>query len=148
MASSALEGQVMLIGEVAHRSGVSAKALRYYEDVGLLEPPERDASGYRHYHEAVLDRLRFVRSAQALGLTLGEIRGIVALRDDGEAPCRHVLELLRGRSSEIERTIRELRTLRAELKRLVARAQQLEPAACDPQRVCHLIGPHERVSQG
>jgi DNA-binding transcriptional MerR regulator len=131
----------MLIGDVARRSGVSAKALRYYEDIGLLAPPEREPSGYRHYDADVLDRLRFIQSAQALGLSLGEIRGIVALRDDGQAPCGHVLELLRVRSSEIGRTIRELRTLQTELKRLVARARHLDPEACDPQRVCHLIGP-------
>lgn len=131
----------MLIGEVARRSGVSAKTIRYYEDIGLLRAPARTASGYRAYDEAVLDRLAFVRSAQAVGLTLGEIRGIVGLRDDGQIPCGHVIELLRARSTEIERTIGQLRTLRSELKRLVDRARDLDPADCDPHRVCHLIGP-------
>lgn len=129
----------MLISEVAGRSGVSAKTLRYYEEVGLVDPPARSPSGYRSYDEDVLDRLRFIRSAQALGLSLGEIRSIVALRDRGEAPCGHVLGLLRHRTTEIERTIRELRSLKAELNQLVARAQSLDPAACEPRGVCHLI---------
>ena len=131
---------MLLIGEVAQRSGVPAKTLRYYEDVGLVHPPERSESGYRHYDDSVFDRLIFIRSAQAVGLSLGEIRGIIALRDDGEAPCGRVLELLRARSTEIEGTIRELRALQSDLKRLVVRARHLDPAACDPQRVCHLIG--------
>lgn len=128
----------MLIGDVAQRSGVPAKTLRYYEDIGLLSP-SRTPSGYRDYDVEVLERLAFIRSAQAVGLTLGEIRGIVALRDDGQAPCGHVLELLRERSDAIARTIRELRALQAELKRLVERAHDLDPSECDPRRVCHLI---------
>ena len=68
----------MLIGEVARRSGVSAKTLRYYEDIGLIDAPARSASGYRDYESDVLDRLGFIRSAQAIGLSLGEIRSIPA----------------------------------------------------------------------
>ncbi|MPY92531.1 MAG: MerR family DNA-binding protein [Acidimicrobiia bacterium] len=131
----------MLIGEVARRSGAPAKTLRYYEDIGLVDPPARSPAGYRTYHDAVLDRLAFIRSSQALGLTLGEIRGIVALRDDDAAPpCGHVLDLLRARADDIERTIADLRALQSQLRRLVLRARRLDPAACDPRRVCHLIG--------
>lgn len=131
----------MLIGEVARRSGVAAKTLRYYEDIGLLDPPTRTPSGYRAFDQGVLTRLTFIRSAQSLGLSLGEIRGIIALRDDGQAPCGHVLDLLRARSAEIDRTIGELRRLQGDLKALVERAQDLDPADCDPERICHLIGP-------
>lgn len=130
----------MLIGEVARRSGVSAKTLRYYEDIGVLNPVGRSTSGYRHYDDDVLKRLAFIRSSQALGLTLGEIRGVVAMRDNGETPCGHVLDLLKARADDIEQTIRDLRALRAELHHLVDRAQQLDPADCDPRHVCHLIG--------
>jgi len=131
----------MLIGEVARRSGVNAKTLRYYEDIGLLAPPARKPSGYRDYDDVVLDRVRFIRSAQAVGLSLGEIRSIIALRDEGQPPCGHVLELLRARADEVERTIAQLRTLGRDLTLLVERAARLDPKDCDPRRVCHLIGP-------
>jgi MerR family copper efflux transcriptional regulator len=131
----------MRIGELADRAGVPVKTIRYYEDIGVLAPPARSSSGYRDFDDDVLDRLAFIRSAQAVGLSLGEIRGIVALRDDGETPCAHVLELLRARSTEIDRRISELRALQRELKRLVARAQGLDPADCDLHRICHLLGP-------
>lgn len=131
----------MLIGEAAARSGVPAKTLRYYEDIGLVEAPARSTSGYRHYDESVLDRLSFIRAAQALGLSLGEIRSIVAMRDSGQIPCGHVLGLLRDRSEDIRATIRELRALQSELDRLVERSRGLDPGDCDPHRVCHLIGP-------
>lgn len=130
----------MLIGEASRRSGVPAKTLRFYEDVGLLDAPDRSTSGYREYDEDVLERLAFIRSSQALGLSLGEIRSIIALRDEGEAPCGHVLELVQRRASEIDQTIRNLEVLKSELARLVERARRLDPADCDPSRVCHLIG--------
>ena len=60
------------IGELAVRSGLTPDALRYYERLGLLPPPQRSGGGYRLYEEATLDRLRFIRQAQSLGLTLRE----------------------------------------------------------------------------
>ena len=130
----------MRIGELAQRSGVSTKTIRYYEDIGLVPPAPRMPSGYRDYGSSTLDRLAFIRAAQAVGLSLGEIRGIVALRDEGQTPCGHVLDLLRTRSAELNRRIAELRALRSELNRLVARAEALDPADCDPRRICHLVG--------
>jgi MerR family transcriptional regulator, copper efflux regulator len=130
----------MRIGELAEQSGVSTKTIRYYEDIGLVPPAPRLASGYRDYEPSMLDRLAFIRAAQAVGLSLGEIRSIVALRDEGQTPCGHVLDLLRTRSAELNRRIAELRALRSELNRLVARAEALDPADCDPGRICHLVG--------
>lgn len=129
----------MLIGEASQRCGVPAKTLRYYEDIGLLDPPDRSPSGYRRYDDDVLGRVAFIRSSQALGLSLGEIRSIIALRDQGEAPCAHVLELVQRRTREIDQTIRELRGLKGELARLVERADRLDPVDCNASRVCHLI---------
>ena len=57
----------MRIGEVAQRSGVPVKTIRYYEDIGVLDLPQRSASGYREYDDNVLERLAFVRSAQTVG---------------------------------------------------------------------------------
>lgn len=129
----------MLIGDAARRSGVPPKTLRYYEDIGLIDAPERSTSGYRDYDEQVLERLAFIRSSQALGLSLSEIRGIIALRDGGETPCSHVLDLVQRRSSKIDQTIRDLKALKADLGQLLERSQHLDPADCDPSRVCHLI---------
>jgi MerR family transcriptional regulator, copper efflux regulator len=129
----------MRIGALASLSGISAKAIRYYEDIGLIPSPRRSASGYRDYDDAAVDRLGFIRAAQALGLSLGEIRGIVALRDSGETPCGHVLDLIQARAAELDRRIAELGTLRGELHRLAARAKSLDPADCAPRGVCHVI---------
>lgn len=136
----------MLIGELATRSGVPAKTLRYYEEIGLLPPPSRSSSGYRDYNEDVFDRLDFIKPAQALGLSLGEIRSIIAMRDGGDMPCAHVLELMRTRTAEIDRTIRKLRAVKADLQVLIERGASLDPADCDPNRVCHIIEPASRSS--
>ena len=127
------------IGEVADRSGVAAKTIRYYEQVGVVSPPERTANGYRDYDDAVVGRLAFVRSAQASGLTLGEIRDIIAFRDRGEAPCEHVRALIDRRAAELDGRVAELQHLRGELSRLSHRSRRLDPADCDPASVCHII---------
>lgn len=129
----------MRIGELAAVTGVPAKTIRYYEQIHVLEPPARTPSGYRDYSPDAGNRLAFVRAAQAVGLTLGEIRSIVALRDRGQAPCGHVLDLITARAADLDRRIAELQRLRSELGRLAERARDLDPAECDPRRVCHLI---------
>src|ERR1700724_2309133 len=131
----------MRIGEIAERAGLSTKALRYYERVGLTEEPTRTASGYRDYDPSVLDRLRFIRSAQAAGLTLGEIKGVIAFREQGSPPCGHVLELIEGRAADLDRRIAELRALRDALRALADRGRSLSPEACSPDLVCHILNP-------
>ena len=129
----------MRIGELAERAGISTKAVRYYEQVGILAPPARTPSGYRDYDHAALGRLGFVRAAQALGLTLGEIRQVIAFRDQGTAPCGHVTQLLQRRAAEVGARIAELQQLQDELERLAERAATLDPAEWLPERVCHII---------
>lgn len=68
------------------RTGVSAKTIRYYEDIGLLPAPARSPSGYRDYSEDAAARLGFVRAAALVGLILGEIREVLAFWDRSEPP--------------------------------------------------------------
>ncbi len=127
------------IGELAERAGASTKAIRYYEQIGVLAAPARTPSGYRDYDHAALGRLAFVRAAQAVGLTLGEIRQVIAFRDLGQPPCEHVAALLQRRAAELDARIAELQQLRGELDRLAGRAATLDPQQCPPERVCHVI---------
>lgn len=129
----------MKIGEFAERSGVSAKALRYYEDIGILRPAARTPSGYRLYDEDACRQLAFVRAAQGVGLRLSEIREVIAMRDRGEVPCGHVLELIHRRAAELDERISGMLALRDELARLVRRARDLDPRDCRPDRICHII---------
>lgn len=85
-------------------------------------------NGYRDYEHSSLTRLRFIRSAQAAGLTLVEIAGILDLRRDGATPCTHVRSLLLTKLDDVRARQDELVGLEAELEGLIARSSQLDPA--------------------
>ena len=127
----------MRIGELADRSGVNPTTIRYYEGIGLLREPERTASGYRDYTEAAVARLTFVRAAQSIGLSLGEIREVLALREQGKTPCTHVITLLEQRAAELAERIVALEQMRSELIALAQQARQL-PLRADAE-FCHII---------
>lgn len=121
----------MRIGELADQSGVSAKTLRFWESAGLLADPARTPSGYRNYEPEVLDRLDFIRHAQAAGLTIAEIRQVLAIADNGEPPCAHVTDLIDQHLEDVDHRIRELTEARALLHHLAKRAADQDPADCD-----------------
>ena len=129
----------MRIGELTERSGVPSTALRYYEQAGLLPAPSRTSSGYRIYDTDVLPRLKFIKAAQAVGLSLSDIREILQIRDSGRAPCRHVISLLQQRRAEIAARIRELSQLERDLAQLGTAGKDLDPAQCDPSGICGVI---------
>jgi DNA-binding transcriptional MerR regulator len=131
------EGRRMLkIGEVSKRSGVGVEALRFYEKSGLLDRPSRTYSGYRVYGEEVLERLAFIKQAQALGFSLEEIRRIVDDARKGESPCDEVREIVRRRLSELDERLRELHRYRDELRHTLAEWDEVGRA---PGHICGLI---------
>jgi len=129
----------MRIGVLAAQSGVSTKALRFYETAGLLPAPPRSPSGYRDYPPGATARLAFIRDAQAAGLTLAEIRAVLAIRDSGAPPCRHVTELIDQHLDQVEQRLAELTKTRAALRGLRDRAEATHPETCDPDRVCRIL---------
>jgi MerR family copper efflux transcriptional regulator len=124
------------IGELGRRVNLSAKTIRYYEDIDLLPDPGRTRSGYRDYDESAVERLRFVKAAQAVGFTLGEIREVLSFRDRGETPCRHVAALIGRHAREISERIDALARMQADLERLAERARTLSPGT---GTFCHII---------
>ena len=129
----------MRIGELARRSGLTAKTLRFYEHAGVLAQPARGSSGYRDYDDTALTRLRFVRAAQSAGLTLTEVRDIIAIRENNGLPCGHVVALLDRHLDDLNNRIRELTAMRTEVRRLRERATGLDPANCSDDDICHVI---------
>ena len=120
----------MRIGEVAGRSEVPAKTIRFWEDQRLLPAPARTPAGYRDYDPALLERLAFIRHAQAAGLTLEHIRQVLDIRDGGQPPCVHVAGLIGRRLAEVETRLAELARARDQLAVLAARAAAQDPADC------------------
>lgn len=130
------EGRTLRIGEVAEATGISVEALRFYERRGLLGRPARTASGYRAYDEAVLERLAFIKRAQAIGFSLDEITEILEMRGRGQAPCVHVREAARRKLAELDERLRELRRYRNELARTL---QNWDERGLDEGHFCGLI---------
>lgn len=108
------------ISELANRTGVSAKAIRFYEAAGVLPPPSRAPNGYRLFAGDAVDMLRFIKQAQGLGLTLAEIKEIVAIRQGGRPPCAHVYQLLKEKAAELDRKLSDLVLLRRRIRRSLA----------------------------
>jgi DNA-binding transcriptional MerR regulator len=129
----------MLIGELAATVGVPARTIRFYEDRGILPEPDRTTAGYREYDTADVSRLRFVRAAQDAGLSLAEIRSILAIRSEGEAPCRHTMELLEAKRVEVASRLEHLRVLQGELDRMLESGRDIGPDTCDPDAICSII---------
>ncbi|MFF5035645.1 heavy metal-responsive transcriptional regulator [Nocardia salmonicida] len=112
----------MKIGEVAELTGVSTKTIRFYEDSGLVPPPGRTHSGHRRYGNDTVDRLRFIRRCQTAGMSLTEVREILALHDRGESPCGQVEQTLTDRLHHVRARIAELEVFETYLTTLLAHA--------------------------
>lgn len=104
-----------------------------------MPQPDRGANNYREYPLNAVDRLRFVRDAQATGLTLAEIASILELCGHGEATCEHVADLLEQHLRDLDEHLGRLQRTRATLSELIQRARSADPADCtDPNR-CQTI---------
>lgn len=111
----------MKIGAAAARSNVSAKAIRYYESIGLLPPAPRQDNGYRSYSGRDVETLRFIQHARSLGFSVEHVGALLALwRDTGRASA-DVRAMAQRHVAEIERKVAELDAMRATLQDLIAR---------------------------
>jgi MerR family mercuric resistance operon transcriptional regulator len=113
------------IGELAQKSGVSRDALRFYERRGLLPAPHRTAGRFRVYPPNTVDRLRFIKQAQMVGLTLQEIAALVSHRNDsGLKRCRQVRDFLRTKVAEVQTKVSELEAFRTTLAQYLEQCER------------------------
>jgi Cu(I)-responsive transcriptional regulator len=108
----------MNIGEVARRSGLPAKTIRYYEDIGLVTP-QRTANGYRAFRDSDIHKLAFLGRARALGFTIEDCRTLLALWEDRNRASADVRRVAVGHLDRIEEKIASLETMRDTLRDLV-----------------------------
>jgi DNA-binding transcriptional MerR regulator len=111
------------IGQVAKVTGMAARTIRYYEEVGVLPSPYRTAAGYRQYTEDGVQQLLFIRRARALGLSLRHLRALTTALDGGRrGPARpRVREVVRAHLSTVQGQISELRLLEGQLQQVLRR---------------------------
>jgi len=128
------------IQELSKAAGVPAKTIRFYEESGVLPLPARTPNGYRDYHKSDIDRLQLVAGARRLELSLDDIREILALRDQREAPCRTLLDRIQQKADEVAERIMALQHLEAELRELHAIGLTFPTDDVDGKNcVCHLV---------
>ena len=129
----------MKIGQLAERTGLSTKAIRYYENIGVLPEPERAANGYRSYGNGAAERIAFIQDAQSAGMSLLEIQTILELRDAGESTCGHVIASLEMHLEEVNRQMAELLRTRRRLTDIIDHAKSLDPTECNDPNRCQTI---------
>lgn len=120
----------MNIGAAAQASGLSAKMIRYYEQIGLLPAATRRDSGYRDYDSRDVDTLRFVRQARALGFTLDTIRALLSLWQDGQRSSADVKALALAQVAELDQRISDLTRMRDAVARLAHRCHGDQRPEC------------------
>jgi Cu(I)-responsive transcriptional regulator len=112
------EAALLNIGEAAESSGVSAKMIRHYEEIGLVPKPGRTQAGYRVYREADVHRLRFVRRARDLGFSMKEIETLLGLWNNRRRASSEVKRLATQHIADLDRRIAELQAMRRTLAEL------------------------------
>ena len=120
----------MNIGEASRQSGVSAKMIRHYEDIGLIPRANRTTSGYRVYSGADLHRLGFVRQARNLGFSISQIRELLDLWQDKHRSSREVKKLALNHMEELDERIRELQAMRKTIAHLAQHCHGDERPEC------------------
>ena len=129
----------MNIGEAAAATGLPAKTIRYYEEIGLIRPL-RDANGYRRFRESDTHKLRFLGQARRLGFSIEDCRTLLALWEDRGRASSDVRALAQHHLAEVEAKIAELQAMRATLADLVA------ACAGDARPDCPIL--HRLAGQG
>ena len=124
----------MKIGELAGRGGVNLQTIRYYERQGLLPIPPRLVSGYRVFPEDAVRRVRFIKRAQALGFSLGEIRDLLSIRSHTDGDAHEVRARANAKIADIEEKIRTLKAMKSALRHLTDKC-----SGCGPVSDCPIL---------
>lgn len=127
------------IGELAKQTGLAVGALRYYSDLGLLQPVQRGDNGYRYYSQDAQKQVEFIKKAQAIGFTLEEIKTILDVRDRGEKPCNLVQNLLDHKIEQLEIQIKKMSLFKQELQKYRTSWSDNSNLQSEFQEVCPLI---------
>src|ERR1700680_4003769 len=134
-----MDSPILTIGHLAKATGTKVETIRFYEKTGLLPAPARTEGNYRAYAADHLNRLSFIRRVRDLGFSLEQVRELLALADDRSRSCSAIDAIATEHRLEVERKIRDLQALKAELDRLI------DQCSCGTFAECRII---EALSPG
>ena len=121
---------MLAIGALSRQTGTKVQTIRYYEQIGLMNEAGRTSGGQRRYFEKDLDRLAFIRHSRQLGFSLDSIRELLELSDNPSRSCAEVDSIARRQLRQVEQRLKRLRSLKKELKRMVAECEGDSVADC------------------
>jgi Cu(I)-responsive transcriptional regulator len=128
-----MEPATLAIGQLARATGTKVETIRFCKKIGLLPEPARTEGNYRVYTGEHLGRLSFIRQARDLGFPLDQVRELLELADDRDRPCGAIDAIASAHRAEVERKIRDLQALKAELDSLI------DQCSCGTVAECRII---------
>lgn len=134
------EKNPVTIGRLAKASDVKVTTIRYYESIGLIDPPDRSEGGQRIYDAKAVERMRFIRHARDLGFPLEAIRELIALSQNEDRSCAEVDEIARRHAEDVKQRIKRLRSLERELRRMIKECSVDQISDC---RILEVLSNHE-----
>ncbi len=120
----------LTISQLAEKAGIPTSTVRYYERIGLVEPEARSAANYRLYSRTSLDKLKFIKAAQAIGFTLDDTRSLLADESGSPPKCGDVQNLIEDRLTAIEERLKDLRHVRNILKSALTQCCEQQRSDC------------------
>jgi len=127
------------VAELARLADVTPATVRYYSRIGLLNPKREPENGYRYFSSADRQRVSFIRRAQSLGLTIGDIKTILGSIDQGEVPCRQVRELVVGRLQSVKEQLAILKATQARINQALTLWEEMPDDSPAKGELCPLI---------
>jgi DNA-binding transcriptional MerR regulator len=133
------------IGALAERTGTNAPTIRYYEEIGLLRPPDRQSGGQRIYGDADVMHLTFIRRCREFGFSIEQVRMLVALMQDTERSCMHARDLAQEHLTAVRAKLTELKALERSIAAFVVSCDSA--CAGGPGRDCVILADLSRPSE-
>jgi Cu(I)-responsive transcriptional regulator len=138
------EQRATTIGGLARASGVKVTTIRYYESIGLIDPPDRSEGGQRMYDRNAVERMNFIRHARDLGFSLDAIRELIALSANTERSCTEIDEIARRHAADIRHRIKRLKALEREMERMIKSCSVDKVADC---RILAVLADHHLCAE-
>ena len=130
----------LTIGRVSKATDCKVQTIRYYEDIGLIPPPDRSGGNQRIYETSHIERIRFIRHARELGFSLKAIRDLLSLSDDPQQSCEAADGIARKQLIHVEQRIGRLLSLKVELERMIEQCSGGRISDC---RVIEVLNDHD-----
>ena len=131
------------IGELSRATGVKVPTIRYYEEIGILDSPDRTDGNQRRYDQDAIDRLAFIRHARDLGLPISAVRSLIELTKNPDRPCAEADGIAKTHLDDIELRIARLVRLKQELGRILSSCNGGTMADCN---VIGALADHSRCN--